>query len=208
MCPSRRRGYWLMRSLRPSSTRTNTSSRGDVGDTFYVLDDGEVAVEVNGREVQRLSGLGAQSTAGRGSFGERALLEDEPRAASVRVVGQRVVVLALHRGIFTQVVKRQEPPAEADSMITYSLDRLVKLSVLGYGGFGTVHFVECTQTKRNFALKAVSKGHVVQQRQEGSIMNEQRILRMTNSPFLVRLAATFNSKEFLALGRIFSSSLP
>jgi len=60
-----------------------------------------------------------------------------------------------------------------------------------------VHFVECTQTKRNFALKAVSKGHVVQQRQEGSIMNEQRILRMTNSPFLVRLAATFNSKEFL-----------
>ena len=35
-------------------------------------------------------------------------------------------------------------------------------------------------------------------RQELAVMNEKQILRMTNSPFIVRLAATFNGASGLS----------
>merc|ERR1719329_41848 len=38
---------------------------------------------------------------------------------------------------------------------------------------------------------------MVQQKQEAAVLNEKAILRRTDSPFLVRLAATFTSQESL-----------
>ena len=50
--------------------------QGDIGDFFYILEDGKVNFEVNGKEVG--------SAEKRAVFGELALLYDTPRAATVR----------------------------------------------------------------------------------------------------------------------------
>jgi hypothetical protein len=75
-------GAWLVRE-------------GELGDRFYVVDEGEVEIEIDGRTVRR-EGPGS-------SFGEIALLRDVPRTASVRAVSD-VRLLALERDVFLSAV--------------------------------------------------------------------------------------------------------
>jgi hypothetical protein len=75
-------GAWLVRE-------------GERGDRFYVVDDGEVDIEIDGRTIRR-EGPGS-------SFGEIALLRDVPRTASVRAVSD-VRLLALERDVFLSAV--------------------------------------------------------------------------------------------------------
>merc|ERR1719161_1981954 len=82
-------------------------------------------------------------------------------------------------------------------MIQYEMSSLTRVGLLGCGGFGKVTLERYEPTGVTFALKALSKGHVLEQQQENSVMNEKGILKMTHSPFLVRMAATFNSPEHL-----------
>jgi len=184
--------------------------QGDPGDIFYIVYNGEVAVEVNGREVSKMKGDPDKDYVEPATFGERALLRDEPRAASIRAVSEKVVLLALDRDTFMDVnpsqaigiqgrrraslTKKQE---ETYKTVVYDLGKLREIGLLGCGGFGMVSLVKDSVTGRTFALKALSKGHILQEHQENSVKNEKAILRMTDSPFLVRLAATFNGPEHL-----------
>lgn len=168
--------------------------QGDQGQTLFILYEGEVIVEKDGAQVKQMVGRSDKVE----YFGEKALLEDEVRAASVRALSNKVKALALDRETFLAIKGVDDPPPLSSlNQMTYRRDSLKSIGLLGCGGFGVVTLVKCSQTNQTFALKALSKGHVLQQKQQLSVMNEKRILRMTNSPFLVRLAATFNSQEHL-----------
>lgn len=71
--------------------------QGDLGDLFYVIGAGQVAIEMDGQEVNRL---------GPGSFfGEVALIRDQPRNATVRALGD-VRCFVLHKDDFQAIVQQ------------------------------------------------------------------------------------------------------
>lgn len=82
--------------------------QGDVGDDFYVIEAGEAEVLVGGYPVGRL-------TVGAG-FGERALLRDTPRTATVRAVSA-LTLQSLERDDFLEAVtgQRADQPGVAAS---------------------------------------------------------------------------------------------
>jgi len=168
--------------------------QGEHGQTLFILHEGEVAVIKDGTEVKRMAGRSDKVE----YFGEKSLLEDEVRAASIRAVSSKVKVLALDRDTFLAIKGIDDPaPSLGLNQVQYKRESLKTIGLLGCGGFGIVSLVKCTQTNQTFALKALSKGHILMQKQEQSVMSEKRILRMTDSVFLVRLAATFNTPEHL-----------
>jgi len=107
------------------------------------------------------------------------------------------VVLALDRNVYRTVQGMQLKKESTDNLVEYRLNKLENIGLLGCGGFGKVTLVNCGVTNNVFALKSLSKGHVVLHRQEQAVLNEKDIMLMTHSPFLVRLAATFNSSQHI-----------
>jgi serine/threonine protein kinase len=71
------------------------------------------------------------------------------------------------------------------------------LGLLGCGGFGAVELVENTQTKDTFALKSLSKGHVVKCRMQKSVIQEKTIQHMCDSQFIVKLYECYNEPQEL-----------
>jgi MFS family permease len=78
--------------------------QGDVGDRFYIVDSGEVEIEVDGREANVL-GPGD-------SFGEIALLRDIPRTATARA-RKETRLYALERDAFVGAVTGHAASSEA-----------------------------------------------------------------------------------------------
>ena len=90
--------------------------QGDVGDRFYIVDEGDVEIVIDG-DVVRETGPG-------GYFGEIALLRDVPRTATVRAKGD-VELLGLDRDDFIAAVTGHDASAEvADSVIATRLGSL------------------------------------------------------------------------------------
>lgn len=69
--------------------------QGDAGDRFYVIESGDAAVIINGHQVRAI-GPGDD-------FGERALLRDTPRTATVRAESD-MRLLAIEREMFLQAI--------------------------------------------------------------------------------------------------------
>jgi CRP-like cAMP-binding protein len=88
-------------------------SEGDPGHQFYVIADGEVAVERGGKTVTKLHGGDY--------FGELALLDRGPRSASVRALGDSKVYV-LNEQSFVGVLN--EVPALAQKLLASLAARL------------------------------------------------------------------------------------
>lgn len=108
----------LASSLVPTTitARADVVRQGDAGDRFYIVEDGELEVRVDG-EVVRTLGPGDY-------FGEIALLRDVPRTATVRAVTDARLV-ALDRDEFIAAVTGHSPSREAaDAVISSRLGSL------------------------------------------------------------------------------------
>uniref|UniRef100_A0A7S1SEZ8 Protein kinase domain-containing protein n=1 Tax=Alexandrium catenella TaxID=2925 RepID=A0A7S1SEZ8_ALECA len=82
-------------------------------------------------------------------------------------------------------------------LLEYNFAALDKVADLGQGTFGKVTLVWCSQTAQCLALKAVSKAMLTQRKLQNATRQEKTIMRRMDSPFLVRLAATFNGDHHL-----------
>eukprot|EP00437_Effrenium_voratum_P004087 CAMPEP_0181422072 /NCGR_PEP_ID=MMETSP1110-20121109/13424_1 /TAXON_ID=174948 /ORGANISM="Symbiodinium sp., Strain CCMP421" /LENGTH=794 /DNA_ID=CAMNT_0023545155 /DNA_START=150 /DNA_END=2534 /DNA_ORIENTATION=+ len=191
--------------------------QGDPGTTFYILFEGEVAVSIDGDEKVRLQASEDRGTAQ--YFGERALLHNEPRAATVRVVSKDAKALALDKEAFDlllgpleEILARKDqgnqpskgavaPPAGGagggrdPNRPKILMTDLQKIGLLGAGGFGAVELWEHKSSGETYAMKCISKGFIVKTGMQDSVITEKNILFMTNSDFIIRLYETYNSKQ-------------
>jgi serine/threonine protein kinase len=77
------------------------------------------------------------------------------------------------------------------------MDQLQVLGLLGRGAFGSVSLVRCRVTDQCLALKAVSKGMLVELQLQSSLKMEKEVMQALSSPFAIKLAATFNSDQYV-----------
>jgi len=144
-------------------------------------------------------------------FGERALLKQEPRAATAFTeTGCTLLKLdsnafSLLLGPLQDLMKARVdgysdtplPQDEQESVLDPSLQLadLVEVGSLGRGSMGHVKLVEHAPTGRTFALKVVSKQDVVDANQEEQILREKKVMSTLDSNFVVRLFNTFNGAD-------------
>ncbi|VWU49858.1 cGMP-dependent protein kinase [Hepatocystis sp. ex Piliocolobus tephrosceles] len=165
---------------------------GEVGSRFYIIKHGEVEVIKNNK---RLRTLGKNDY-----FGERALLYDEPRTASVISKVNDLECWFVDKKVFLQIVEGpmlahlEERIKMQDTKV--EMDELQTERIIGRGTFGTVKLVNHIPTKIRYALKCVSKKNIIELNQQTNIMLEREITAENDHPFIVRLVRTFKDAKY------------
>lgn len=163
-------------------------SQNERGDSFFVIASGEVQILINGSKVRNL-GKNAY-------FGERALLFDEPRTATVEAVSNAVEAWAVDKATFLEIVKGKMQQQLMHRIrlqdTTVTLEDLQPLRRIGEGACGSVDMVEHRKTKTRYALKKVKK--------EGGklppeVEREFDLLKMNDHPFVMQLVKTFETQD-------------
>mmetsp|Transcript_95714 Transcript_95714/g.247454 ORF Transcript_95714/g.247454 Transcript_95714/m.247454 type:complete len:816 (+) Transcript_95714:55-2502(+) len=195
--------------------------QGEPGNTFYILYSGEVAVIKDCAEQTRLSASKAPQF-----FGERALLNNETRAASVVVKSHTAKALALDRDSFDMLLGPLEEiirtsqegdgeKAERKSILgkgkganpalaevkanrpRVQKNDLSRIGLLGCGGFGVVELYEHKVNGETYAMKALSKGYIVKMGMQDCVMNEKQLMLMLDSDFVIKLYETYSGNQTL-----------
>mmetsp|Transcript_46272 Transcript_46272/g.82175 ORF Transcript_46272/g.82175 Transcript_46272/m.82175 type:complete len:822 (+) Transcript_46272:164-2629(+) len=86
--------------------------QGEAGDIFYVLLEGEVSLVRNKKEAKRLTAMPEKAQ----FFGERALLKNEPRKATAKVVSDSAKALSLDNDSFQMLLKSYPEASDANRM--------------------------------------------------------------------------------------------
>jgi CRP-like cAMP-binding protein len=74
---------------------------------------------------------------------------------------------------------------------------LDRVGILGKGAFGLVTLERDPATGQTFALKTVSKKHIVRNELQKSVRLERQVLTMVDSPFIINLHATFRDAKYI-----------
>ncbi|CAJ1365056.1 unnamed protein product [Effrenium voratum] len=126
--------------------------QGDKGNHFFVIVKGEVTVTIDGKKI-RTQGKNA-------SFGERALLFDEPRSATVQVSSEAAELWTLEKSVFKQIItEKMKKDLEYRISIQdagVGLSDLKPLSFLGAGAFSTVRLVAAKKAGVPYMLPTLS----------------------------------------------------
>jgi len=192
---------------------------------MFLVQSGEAEIKVVEEDGKEAKTVGTVKHGD--AFGERALLMNEPRAATV-IATKDLKLLRINRtdfdlmlGPLQELMKRSLGQQgilhkRAESKVTTTGEslrpstitpkiqmekieykNLKVLGLLGKGAFGTVHLVKDLTTSKTYALKSVSKALVVEAGQEAHIMGEKRIMEQVNHPFIIRLHQTYKDKKLL-----------
>ena len=192
----------LIESLEEEAFETGVDiiRQGTQGDSFYIIKTGSVKVwnEVGGKENVVKDKLGPSDY-----FGEMALLNDEPRGASVTSTSS-TVCMKLDRKTFRKLLgeniaheiiereaARRKAELERKQRPPIRMQDLKTLAILGVGTFGRVKLCLHGSEQTPYALKCMRKGQVIALKQVEHVMNEKNLLEICDHPFLLRLAATF-----------------
>lgn len=179
-------------------------TEGDIGDKFYIIRAGSVTIS------KKLEGVITTFTKGQ-FFGERALITEEKRAATVVADPPGVECLTLDRKDFLEhfgdindlnvpepVKKLPEKSSTVNKYSNVDINDLRIIGTLGVGGFGRVELVKHKKNQELvFALKYLKKTDMVREQQQEHAFNEKRIQMACDSGFIVHLYKTFKDKKYL-----------
>ena len=190
--------------------------QGHIGDKFYIIKQGTAKVIESGQLKRELKPGDY--------FGERSLLIDEPRSATIQA-STDMILYTLTSDKFMQVIQPltdilqrnmtqlgidQVSPQKTfqnavktgitckgidESSSICKLDELEKVGLIGVGGFGVVHLVQDSFSKKHYALKSVRKDIVVWHKHEHQIQAELKIMKLVRqSNFIITLFKTFKDR--------------
>jgi cGMP-dependent protein kinase len=172
--------------------KENIFTEGEMGTRLYIIVSGQIGISVKGNFIRTIS---------KGDyFGERALLFDEPRSATVYAETDadlwsldKASFLSCVKGAMREYMEYRIQIQDTNMAIT----DLKPVATIGSGSFGLVQLVEHIRTKVRFALKGVSKKSVKELSQEMSILMERRILMEVDHPFILKLVRTFKDPSYV-----------
>jgi cGMP-dependent protein kinase len=131
-------------------------------------------------------------------FGERALLMNEVRSATVTAKDD-VELYSLDKESFNSHL--------SDMMLNYlhislylhdetvTLDDLIFIKELGKGNYGLVSLVMNKRTKFPYAIKAINKVRINSEKMQMNIQLEKNILLKIDHPFIVKLVKCLEDKK-------------
>lgn len=166
---------------------------GSKGHTFFMLKSGTVKVWKDDNPDKELVRLQKGTF-----FGEKALLDDEPRAANITAVGQ-VECFTIDRADFDKHLGslRDIMNVHAQKLQRQKVEKgirfedLQEVATLGSGAFGLVSLVKDKKSNTTFALKAINKKYVQKTRTQAQLRREVLVLGEVDNPFLMHLVKTF-----------------
>lgn len=186
--------------------------QGNVGDNFYIISDGEVGVFKTNAAGQEDKLVTLSSGA---YFGEQALLKEDVRQASC-IAETKVTCLTLGREDFIEMMgsvedmmskekKSDEPDAAAvaDSTdpgsftLNVALTDLEIKATLGCGAFGRVKLCRNPSSDQFYALKCQAKRAIVESGLQEHILNEMRVMRKVDHPFIAKLHVALQDKAYI-----------
>ncbi|XP_019726991.1 cGMP-dependent protein kinase 1 [Hippocampus comes] len=190
---------------------------GAEANTFYIILKGEVLVtkSVNGFQKQiRRMGKGEH-------FGEQALIREVLRTATCTADGP-VTCFSIDKEVFEETIpvehlelfddskmlQEAQAPEKSSPKATLRFKDLVPVLyqegryqgdpvTLGVGGFGRVELMTTLNHGKYYAVKRVSKKHIVAKRQEEHMLFEKKILKAIQCDFIVRLHAAFKDTRYI-----------
>ncbi|KAH8740870.1 cyclic nucleotide dependent protein kinase [Cryptosporidium ryanae] len=183
----------LVKSLRPIKFTSGEKIiiQGEKGTAFYIIQLGEVAVYRNNKFIKYLY---------KGDyFGERALLYDEARSATIEAATPEVHLWTVDKEAFLKII---EPPMRLylDERIKLQetrvqINELRELQLIGKGTFGSVSLVENTKNGSKYALKKIPKDCILDHNMQMHVRLERSILALNDHPFIIKLIRTFKDSD-------------
>ena len=160
------------------------------GSSFFIVISGKVDIIRNGVNIRTITKLDY--------FGERSILNHEPRTASVVANGpvscwllsQSDFFRILDDNIRTQLVKRIELQDDTISLPEISIVRL-----LGKGMFGNVFLAAKRDQKTLYALKTVERRKIERFEIQENLVLERKVLMQLDHMFIMRLVKTFKDSK-------------
>mmetsp|Transcript_15234 Transcript_15234/g.37159 ORF Transcript_15234/g.37159 Transcript_15234/m.37159 type:complete len:746 (+) Transcript_15234:95-2332(+) len=163
---------------------------GDPGNKLYIIKEGEVDVMVGSKQIDHLY---------QGNFfGERALMDDKPRMATV-LAHTALVVYSLSKSFFVTTIKPLKEPQQLirrrrSSEDTRDASSLSTIAQVGKGAYGLVFLVEHDQTKDKYALKAQKK---IQSRRDNMFQERNLMADMMPHPNVCCMFNTYQDSDWV-----------
>jgi cGMP-dependent protein kinase len=164
-------------------------NQGDQGDSFFIVESGQVEILKDGALIRSITT--------HDFFGERAILFNEQRTATVKSAGSTCWVLTkddflelVAKSKRKQILKRIE--LQNDKV---SLNELTLVKLLGKGMFGVVFLAHNYSTKISYALKSVHRTKISEYKLAKNLQLERSILMQIDHPFIVKLVKTFKDSS-------------
>ncbi|KAK3268360.1 hypothetical protein CYMTET_23130 [Cymbomonas tetramitiformis] len=174
-------------------------TEGEVGHKFFVVMKGEVVItktlpDGTKKELLRLK-QGSE-------FGERALLYDEPRAASVIATEDTTCiyitrkVFEKHLGPLKDFMERHVQEFEKREVeLALRFKDLRFGCILGTGMYGHVRQAVHKYTQEVYALKAVPKANIVEAQQQQHVQNERIVCELADHWSCCRMKRCFQNEQ-------------
>ena len=163
--------------------------QGDFSNLFYIIKSGKVDIVQNNIYVRTLNY--------NEYFGERALLNSEPRTTSAFANGV-VETYSLSQKNFESIVEpgmKNYLLERLNLQVKVELDDLEFKQVLGSGNYGEVALVKSRLRNYYYAIKTISRLRVNIEELHNYLDLERRILLQIDHPFIVKLVSALGDAK-------------